>query len=87
MELAPLTHNLNQLLARMDEALEHERRWTADAAHELRTPLTAIKTHTQIAQLVLERQAAADCTQARQALAHAGIEHMHPTLEQLLQLA
>lgn len=89
VELAPLTRNLNQLLARMDAALEHERRWTADAAHELRTPLTAIKTHTQIAQLVLERQAAADCTQARQALAqaHAGIEHMHATLEQLLQLA
>lgn len=89
VELAPLTRNLNQLLTRMDAALEHERRWTADAAHELRTPLTAIKTHTQIAQLVLERHAATECAQARQALAqaHAGIEHMHATLEQLLQLA
>lgn len=87
-ELAPLVGNLNDLLTRMDAAFEHERRWTADAAHELRTPLTAIKTHVQVAQLVLARshRPAEPATQAlRQA--HEGIDHMHATLEQLLQLA
>jgi signal transduction histidine kinase len=55
VELAPLVLSLNDLLGRMNAAIERERRWTADAAHELRTPLTAIKTHVQVAQLVLER--------------------------------
>jgi signal transduction histidine kinase len=48
----------------MNRAIEHERRWTADAAHELRTPLTAIKTHVQVAQLVLERHAPGQAARA-----------------------
>lgn len=95
-ELAPLVGSLNQLLGRMNRAIEHERRWTADAAHELRTPLTAIKTHVQVAQLVLERHTdpgpatpSGIGNPASQALKQAseGIDHMHATLEQLLQLA
>lgn len=90
-ELAPLVASLNDLLGRIDDSLERERRWTADAAHELRTPLTAIKTHVQVAQLVLQRSAehGAQPTQAQTALlhAHSGIEHLHATLDQLLQLA
>jgi len=74
----------------MDASMEHERRWTADAAHELRTPLTAIKTHVQVAQLTLaagNNNASPD--KAANALRQAGegIDHMHATLEQLLQLA
>ncbi|WP_313312765.1 ATP-binding protein [Pulveribacter sp.] len=86
-ELRPLVDSLNALLARARSAIEHERRWTADAAHELRTPLTAIKTQVQVAQLAL-------ATPGRDAVAHEaldaalqGIAHMHGTLEQLLQLA
>lgn len=115
-ELAPLVYSLNQLLGRMNRAIGHERRWTSDAAHELRTPLTAIKTHVQVAQLVLDRHAVqasaaekiaplpgtapstapataptalAAANPASQALKQAseGIDHMHATLEQLLQLA
>ena len=41
-ELQPLAASLNALLARLDEALAAQRRFTADAAHELRTPLAAL---------------------------------------------
>jgi two-component system sensor histidine kinase QseC len=46
-EIAPVVQALNGLLARVQAALERERRFTADAAHELRTPLAALKIHAQ----------------------------------------
>ena len=46
-EVAPLIDALNGLLGRVRDALERERRFTADAAHELRTPLAALKVHAQ----------------------------------------
>lgn len=46
-EILPLVEALNGLLARVRDALERERRFTADAAHELRTPLAALKVHAQ----------------------------------------
>ncbi|MBK1851867.1 sensor histidine kinase N-terminal domain-containing protein [Marinobacter sp. 1-4A] len=48
-EVMPLQDALNALFARLQVSLEHERRFTADAAHELRTPLAAIKTQAQVA--------------------------------------
>lgn len=42
-EVQPLTRALNELLARLEEALSSQRRFIAEAAHQLRTPLTAIK--------------------------------------------
>ena len=87
VELAPLVDSLNQLLARIQASIAHERRWTADAAHELRTPLTAIKTHVQVAQLVLQQAGPSDRAKDALGQAQEGITHMHATLEQLLQLA
>ena len=80
VELAPLVDSLNGLLARMDAAIAHERRWTMDAAHELRTPLTAIKTHVQVAQLVLDQAGPPAQTGDALRQAQEGIGHMHATL-------
>lgn len=48
-EVRPLVNALNMLLRRVEAALQHERRFTDDAAHELRTPLAALKVHAEIA--------------------------------------
>ena len=43
VELAPFTEAIDQLVDRLRRSLEHERRFTADAAHELRHPLAALR--------------------------------------------
>ncbi len=42
-DIAPVITALNALFGRIDTALEHERRLTADAAHELRSPIAALQ--------------------------------------------
>ena len=43
VELRPIAERLNDLLARLDEAFQRERRVTADIAHELRTPIAELR--------------------------------------------
>ncbi|HEX2866179.1 MAG TPA: ATP-binding protein [Ignavibacteriales bacterium] len=42
-ELYTLTHTINSLLDRLQDAVLREKQFTSDASHELRTPLAAIK--------------------------------------------
>lgn len=42
-EVGRLAQTFDQMLARLQDSFERERRFTADAAHELRTPLTVLK--------------------------------------------
>ena len=48
-EIHDLATTLNEMLARLEAALEHERRFVADASHELRTPLALLKTELELA--------------------------------------
>lgn len=41
-ELVPVIEAFNQMIARVQRALLHEQRFTADAAHELKTPLASL---------------------------------------------
>jgi heavy metal sensor kinase len=42
-ELERLSLALNRMIERLEETVEHNRRFSADASHELRTPLTIIR--------------------------------------------
>jgi heavy metal sensor kinase len=48
-EIDHLADTLNTLLAGLEAAFAHARRFSADAAHELRTPLTALKGEIEVA--------------------------------------
>lgn len=49
-EIRPLVVALNDLLRRLESALNTQRQFVADAAHELRTPLTALSLQAQLVQ-------------------------------------
>lgn len=48
-ELTRLGETLNEMLGRLDTAIERERRFTDDAAHELRTPLALHRAELELA--------------------------------------
>jgi two-component system sensor histidine kinase TctE len=48
-EMRPLIRTMNDLLSRLNIALQAQQRFIADAAHQLRTPLAGIKTQTELA--------------------------------------
>lgn len=48
-EISRLAATLNDMLARLHAAVEHERRFVADASHELRTPLALLRTELDLA--------------------------------------
>jgi two-component system sensor histidine kinase TctE len=49
-ELRPLVDAANQLMARLQHSLDHQKRFVRDAAHQLRTPLAVLKVQVQSAQ-------------------------------------
>ena len=48
-ELMPLVDATNAVMARLDDLLEHQKRFVRDAAHQLRTPLAVLKVQVQSA--------------------------------------
>jgi two-component system sensor histidine kinase TctE len=48
-EVLPVVRALNELLQRLQRAIQWQRRFVADAAHQLRTPLAGLKTHAELA--------------------------------------
>ncbi|KAF1043710.1 MAG: Sensor protein QseC [Herbaspirillum frisingense] len=82
-EIQPLTHALNDLLARLKHSTEAQRAFVADAAHELRTPLTALRLQAQLA----ERATGEEERRAAFADLKNGLERATHLVHQLLTLA
>lgn len=82
-EVRPLVGSLNDLLQRLQRAIESQGQFVADAAHELRTPLTAIQLQLQVLQRA-ESQSERDA--ALQRLSE-GIRRSTHLVQQLLTLA
>jgi len=83
LEVRPLVHALNGLLARLAAALDTQKAFVADAAHELRTPLAAVQIQSQLVARAHDEDA------RREALAdlQAGVTRATRLAEQLLALA
>ncbi|HVM56308.1 MAG TPA: HAMP domain-containing sensor histidine kinase [Gaiellaceae bacterium] len=84
-ELSRLGHSFNTMLAALEDAIEMQRRFVADASHELRTPLTSMQTNLD----VLRRQDQLD-PQSRERLLedlHRESHEMRNLIGGLLELA
>ena len=82
-ELEPMQAALNRLLGQIQDLLNRERRFIADAAHEMRTPLAVLRVH---AQNVLE---ARNEEQRRESLGYLiiGVDRTTRLVNQLLTIA
>lgn len=83
-ELFSLTTSINRLLDRLEQALEREKQFTADASHELRTPLTILKGTLEVL-IRKPRQLVEYEEKVREAILE--IDRMGYSVEQLLTLA
>jgi two-component system, OmpR family, sensor histidine kinase QseC len=83
-DLLPLVKSMNTLLMRIDRTMEHERRFTADAAHELRSPLAALQAQWEAAELQAGAEAPTAVTRDK---IGASLERMSRLVTQLLALS
>jgi two-component system sensor histidine kinase TctE len=82
-EVQPLIHAMNDLLARLNQAIQAQQRFIADAAHQLRTPVAGLKTQAELAL----RQSPSGETQAILKQLHTATVQTTRLVNQLLSLA
>ena len=87
-EIQPFVDSLLEFIQSLHQRLEHEKSLSAFAAHELRSPLTAIKTHVQLAKLMLmQNESSSEKILQNMLQAEASVQRYEQLLEQLLLLS
>jgi two-component system OmpR family sensor kinase len=82
-EVRPFTDSINRMIARVQQGIEAEKRFVADAAHELRTPIAAMQLRVDnLANAPDEASRAERVQDLREALSRSAT-----TIRQLLELA
>ncbi|HBJ82740.1 MAG TPA: hypothetical protein DDZ88_02470 [Verrucomicrobiales bacterium] len=82
LEIAPIVTRLNDLMARLEQGFERERRFSGYLAHELRTPLAAIRATSEVAAKWPDQSSPEDFHEIAQAAAR--LQH---TVDSLLVLS
>ena len=82
-EIRPMVTQLNGLLVRLADAIETQKRFTADAAHELRSPLTALQLQVQLVERAQSGEGRRDALEQLKG----GIRRASRLVEQLLTMA
>lgn len=82
-EVAPLVDAFNDMLARVSNSIDQQKRFIADAAHQMKTPLAGLRTHVELA---LRQD---DPQELKRSLRHLAMSTEHAThlINQLLSLA
>ncbi|MDE2254194.1 MAG: sensor histidine kinase N-terminal domain-containing protein [Betaproteobacteria bacterium] len=82
-EIAPLVDSINGLLGRLEQSIQTQKRFIADAAHQLKTPLAGLRMQAELA----ARQT--DTNELRASLRQIGLSVVRTTrlVNQLLSLA
>jgi two-component system sensor histidine kinase TctE len=82
-EIEPLVTSFNDLLNRLEQNMELQKRFIADAAHQMKTPLAGLRTQ---AELALRQDASAEVHRSLEQIATSS-EHAARLVTQLLALA
>lgn len=83
-ELFNLSSDFNELLERIENALEREKQFTSDASHELRTPLATLRGTLEV---LIRKPRTQPEYEEKISYCLSELERMSATLEQLLLLA
>lgn len=83
-EIYELADGFNNLLTRIERALEREKQFTSDASHELRTPLAAIRGTLEV---LIRKPRTPEEYEEKICFCLKEIDRLNGMLEQLLQLA
>lgn len=83
-ELYHLSNAINDLIERLEEALEREKQFTSDASHELRTPIAIIRGTLEV---LIRKERTASEYQAKINYCLTELDRMTNLTEQLLTLA
>ena len=82
-EVVPLVASINDLLDRLTQSLETQKRFLADAAHQLKTPLAGLRMQ---ADMALQAREGEDIRRSLQQITRSSVRATH-TVNQLLALA